>query len=335
MQRSWLKRLSNLLRSSPRVRRPAWHLRIESLEDRFCPSTFTVNNLLDSGAGSLRQAILDANSHAGADLVQFANGLTGTISLNSELDVRGNVTIQGPGSGTLAVSGDDATRVISVATGANVENDGLTIAHGRATQGAGILNAGTLKLSADVLTHNVAQGAANGGNAYGGGLLNEGGDVTIVNSAITHNKAVGGDGGNNGPHILGSFAFIGFGFGGGILNDGGTLAISGSKPVGNLAQGGSRGAAGAGGTSGNGGSGTGPGVAAFTLGETSPTVSVNNSVFTFDSAVGGTGGSAGQGLGGALYIDPTAAVSLDAFTLAHFLGNHASTSNNDVFGSYT
>ena len=36
------------------------------LEDRTVPSTFTVLNLADSGEGSLRQAVLDANAHPGA-----------------------------------------------------------------------------------------------------------------------------------------------------------------------------------------------------------------------------------------------------------------------------
>ena len=35
------------------------------------PSTFVVTNTGDSGAGSLRQAILDANAHPGADRIEF------------------------------------------------------------------------------------------------------------------------------------------------------------------------------------------------------------------------------------------------------------------------
>ncbi len=37
-------------------------------------------NLADSGVGSLRQAILDANALPGADLIGFADGLHGTIA---------------------------------------------------------------------------------------------------------------------------------------------------------------------------------------------------------------------------------------------------------------
>jgi hypothetical protein len=50
------------------------HLVLESLDDRLTPSTFTVANTNDSGPGSLRQALLSANSHAGADAIKFAIG---------------------------------------------------------------------------------------------------------------------------------------------------------------------------------------------------------------------------------------------------------------------
>src|SRR6185503_13421975 len=51
-------------------------------------STFTVINTNDSGAGSLRQAIIDANTHPGFDEVKFnIPGLGGvrTITLASSL----------------------------------------------------------------------------------------------------------------------------------------------------------------------------------------------------------------------------------------------------------
>src|SRR5206468_1236235 len=69
------------------------------LEDRSLPSTFTVANLNDSGAGSLRQAILSANAQPGAqpgaDVIQFS--VAGTIRLTSGAlpAISSNVDIDG------------------------------------------------------------------------------------------------------------------------------------------------------------------------------------------------------------------------------------------------
>src|SRR5689334_19616829 len=68
--------------SDPVVRKKAPHRLtfrhplLEWLEDRNVPTTFTVLNTQDCGAGSLRQAIIDANTaHTGTpgspDLIQF------------------------------------------------------------------------------------------------------------------------------------------------------------------------------------------------------------------------------------------------------------------------
>ncbi len=50
------------------------------------PSTFTVTNTMDTGVGSLHQAIIDANTNPGADVINFAIGSgVQTINLASEL----------------------------------------------------------------------------------------------------------------------------------------------------------------------------------------------------------------------------------------------------------
>ncbi len=59
-------------------------------------ATYTVTTVNDSGAGSLRQAILDANANAGADTINFNIAGTGihTISLASLLPtITGQTTI--------------------------------------------------------------------------------------------------------------------------------------------------------------------------------------------------------------------------------------------------
>src|SRR6516164_5004795 len=105
-----------------RTLRPAhFKPRLEALEDRTVPSTFTVRNLADSGPGSLRQAVLDANAHPGADGIRFAHGLHGTIALTSgELSITDDLTIDGPGANRLAVSGNDASRVFQIDSGISV-----------------------------------------------------------------------------------------------------------------------------------------------------------------------------------------------------------------------
>src|SRR5262245_40645020 len=46
-------------------------LGLERLDERDVPAVFTVTTAADAGAGSLRQAILDANAAAGADTIAF------------------------------------------------------------------------------------------------------------------------------------------------------------------------------------------------------------------------------------------------------------------------
>ncbi|WP_425613731.1 beta strand repeat-containing protein [Anatilimnocola sp. NA78] len=66
----------------------------ETLEGREVMSGFSVLNLNDSGAGSLRQAITSANSNPGADVISF--NVAGTISLSSALPtITGEVEIDG------------------------------------------------------------------------------------------------------------------------------------------------------------------------------------------------------------------------------------------------
>src|ERR1700687_2226424 len=63
---------------------------LECLEDRWVPSTLTVLNNLDSGAGSLRAEIAAAHNN---DKIVFAPSLDGqTITLASELLIPQNVT---------------------------------------------------------------------------------------------------------------------------------------------------------------------------------------------------------------------------------------------------
>lgn len=66
-------------RSTRRTRRRAAPRDLEVLEGRELLSTFTVTSLHGSGAGSFRQAIIDANDNAGPNTIDFA--VSGTIKV--------------------------------------------------------------------------------------------------------------------------------------------------------------------------------------------------------------------------------------------------------------
>ena len=104
---------------------------IEPLEGRLLFSTYTVTNLADSGIGSLRYEMSQANVHAGADTIAFASGLHGRITLTSgqiEIsDTSGTTTIQGPGAATIGVSGNNASRVIQVDAKVAASISGLSL----------------------------------------------------------------------------------------------------------------------------------------------------------------------------------------------------------------
>src|SRR5688572_2991386 len=134
---SWLRSAASLLvpsgtgngPPSTRVRKRAATARlgVEPLEDRTVPATFTVSNLADAGAGSLRAAVTAANTNPGADVVDFARGLRGTVALTSgELGITDDLRIDGPGAARLAVSGSDISRVFRIDAAAAVAMDGLT-----------------------------------------------------------------------------------------------------------------------------------------------------------------------------------------------------------------
>ena len=136
---------------------PRFWPQLVQLGDRTLPSTYSVHNLADSGDGSLRQAISDANAHAGSDVIRFAPGLHGTIGLTSGvLSITDDVTINGPGANLVTVSGNKVSQVFAVAAGKTVGISGLTIAQGNAGTGGGIDNAGALSLNHVILSNNQA-----------------------------------------------------------------------------------------------------------------------------------------------------------------------------------
>jgi len=100
-------------------------------------ATFTVTTVDDAGAGSLRDAIDQANLAAGADQIDFQAGLTGTIILATTLpDITEEVTINGPGPRLISITGSNLRRCMIVNSSATII--GLRLANGFTDQGAGI-----------------------------------------------------------------------------------------------------------------------------------------------------------------------------------------------------
>jgi hypothetical protein len=139
-------------------------------------ATITVTNTNDSGPGSLRQALANANN---GDTINFA--VTGTISLfNGELVIGKNVTIAGPGANQLAINASQEwgpQAIFHVVSGKTVTISGLTIAVG------GILNdEAILTVSNCVLSFN-SIGLLNNA-AFNSGVI---ASVTIINSLFSDN----------------------------------------------------------------------------------------------------------------------------------------------------
>jgi hypothetical protein len=268
-------------------------LSFERLEDRTVPSTFTVQTLADSGAGSLRQAILDANANPGADVIRFADAASaGTIALTGgQLNITDNLTIDGPGADRLAVSGNDVSRVFQISSGVAASIDALTVTHGHAVlRGGGILNAGTLTLSDAVVSANqvVGQpGAGMGVDAFGGGILSTG-TLTVSDTLFADNRSTGADGLSGGPGSTG--------LGGAIMSLGsasapGTATVSDSMFISNQA---------VGGAAGTGSPFTRGGLGGAIMNDAG-TFTVRDSLFQDNQAVGGFGGGpVSFGAGGAI-----------------------------------
>ena len=252
--------------------------RLEVFEDRSLPSTLTVMNSLDGGAGSLRDAIGHAKD---GDKIVFASSLNGhAISLTSdELAIKNSLDIEGPGVDKLAVSGSNKFRVFDITSeGLTVRIAGLTITHGQATgnnAGGGVLNGGSnLTLANDLFSDNAAFGNSGFPNvdslAVGGAVHNRSkGTLTVSACTFQSNQAIGQVEGGNA-------------WGGAIANDQGCIAlVAGSTFSSNRAIGGD------GGRSHLGqlvvGHGEGGGIANF------GTITVVHSTFTANQAIGGNG----------------------------------------------
>jgi hypothetical protein len=186
-----------------------------------------VTNLHADGPGSLRQAMLDANSDADADRVLFKSKLSGEINLPevpfaSPLFIGfGDVDVVGPGARRVTVNAaSDSTIFFAYtfyASSLDVSISGLTLSGGRRSSGGAIVsgsNSGPtdLTLSHVTISGNTATSDEGGGvfaysddgvgslvvenstvsgNSadFGGGIAVYGSDASIRSSTISGNEA--------------------------------------------------------------------------------------------------------------------------------------------------
>jgi CSLREA domain-containing protein len=274
-------------------------------------NTYTVTNTSDHDDGTcgiidctLREAISAANQSTGAITINFAGNVTGTILLDRNFGslfvgnlTVGPITINGPGAGVLAVSGNTNIKVFSFSAGASTVS-GLTIRDGFPPSGSGTVIGGGMSVGSPatvtlndcafinnrLLASNGSSAGANGNIAQGGAIANSG-TLTLNRCTFSNNEALGGNGFPNtgSPHFGGSG---GAGQGGAVYNSpSGTLTVNNCTFSNNLALGGN------GGNNpdfggGNGGVGQGGAISSLgTMTLTASTLSGNT----------GTGGNAGTG----------------------------------------
>ena len=171
-------------------------------------SAQVVTNSADSGPGTLRSALANANSGA---VITFDPGLSGaTITLGSTLTINTNLTIDASAlPGGLQINGNHAVQIFDVASSTiTVFLNSLTITNGFSSSvGGGIGNVnGTLVLNQCTLSGNSA--------TNGGAIYNYGGTVTLDQCTLSGNSAL--------RVVGGVIKDIG---GGGILNYYGTLTL--------------------------------------------------------------------------------------------------------------
>ena len=268
---------------------------------------FTVENTNDSGPGSLRDAITQANSLtnlATDNTITIAT--TGVIRLETKLpSLEKNFTITGPGATNLAISGQQTNSILLIEANARVVVSGLTLADGFGASGGGALtNRGLLTFQSCIFTNNTA-------NNEGGAIWNQG-YLGLEACTFVSNRVVGLPG-RSAAYTNDPPAEVGYdGLGGALFCVAGSARLTNCTFSGNEAIGGRGGNSVDRGGAGAGGGGWGGGI----YFEDGSLVLVNCTL-TVNRARGGKGGTVqgnlgppgpdGYGVGGGFFSDEESA----------------------------
>ena len=202
-------------------------------------TTITVTNGNDSGPGSLRQALADAQD---GDTINFDPSVNIVTLATAELTISHSITISAsPQTVTVQRASQAEFRIFHVMPDHSVEINGLTISGGHITgdNGGGILNDNsTLTIAHCTINGNTIVSAKDVNNT-GGGIHNSG-TMTLNQVIVNNNNAVycqcgngvpsGGGISNTGTMIINAGTVqsnTGYWFAGGIYNTG-MLTITGS-----------------------------------------------------------------------------------------------------------
>ena len=178
-------------------------------------TTITVTNGNDSGPGSLRQALADAND---GDTINFDPSVSIVTLTTAELVITKSITISASPQMVTVQRAPQAPqfRIFHVMPGHSVEINGLTISGGHITgdNGGGILNDNsTLTMAHCTVNGNAIVTVSS--NNFGGGIHNSG-TMTLDQVIVNNNNAVWGGQGSGVPS------------GGGISNTGTMTIIAGT-----------------------------------------------------------------------------------------------------------
>lgn len=197
--------------------------------------SWVVTSAADSGPGTLRDILSQANTFPGVNGIQF--GLPGpgpyTITLQSMLPaITGNICILGPYQSPLTLDGGGACRPLLL-NGGTLVLDNFTVAHGLGKGGDGL-------------------GGGGGGAGMGGALFMNAGSLNLIRMTFQSNQAVGGssfpgsDGENGGGGGFGgdSPTAGGVGASGGLLGGNGGPGFLDGSGFGGAGTGGSGGSGG-------------------------------------------------------------------------------------------
>ena len=145
-------------------------------------TAFTVTTLDDSGPGSLRQVMLDANADtSGPHTITFT--VAGTIALTSTLPtVTQPMTITGPGAGQLTISGNNTFGIFVLQNAVSIS--GVTIRGGHA---ANIAFSGGFQAGADLTIDRCVIRDNTSGGGTGSAIAVFTGTTTVTNSLFTNN----------------------------------------------------------------------------------------------------------------------------------------------------